>query len=129
MTEPGIPYERVRLAGQNSFAPRNSSSLCECVRWCMSRGPRIGLQVVYRNTLELQLICKCCRRPYYPDKVWESEWDQLVLGAEKLAICSICEQSVPHIEGRRFPSREDSVTTAEWGTCWCTGCALFSENK
>jgi hypothetical protein len=47
------------------------------------------------DALELQLICKCCRRPYHPDKVWESAWDLIVLGAEKFAICAICGQSVP----------------------------------
>ncbi|HET7440173.1 MAG TPA: hypothetical protein VFJ47_02640 [Terriglobales bacterium] len=45
--------------------------------------------------LEVQLICRCCRQPYHPDKRWESEWDQIMLGAEKFAICAICGQSVP----------------------------------
>ena len=54
-----------------------------------------GLHVGYLETLEVQLICRCCRQPYYPDKAWESQWDQVVLGAEKFAVCPICGQTAP----------------------------------
>jgi len=46
-------------------------------------------------TQEVQLICKCCRQPYYPDSAYGASWDAMILGVEKFAICALCGQGVP----------------------------------
>jgi hypothetical protein len=67
---------------------------------------KVGLQLSPADTQELQLICKCCRQPYYPNHAWESSWDAVVLGAEKFAICPICGQKVSQEQFESYRYRE-----------------------
>ena len=47
------------------------------------------------DTLEVQLICNCCRQPYYPNKSWEDRIQAIIFGAEEYVICPLCTQEVP----------------------------------
>ena len=67
---------------------------------------KLGMQVSPADTQAMQLICKCCRQPYYPNKAWESAWDTVILGAEKFAICPICGQKVSEAKFESYRYRE-----------------------
>src|SRR5258708_39665541 len=54
---------------------------------------RLGMQLA--NVYQMQLICNCCRQPYYPNKGWEDRLEAVFLGTEKFAICPICTQAPP----------------------------------
>lgn len=47
------------------------------------------------DTLEVQLLCNCCRQPYYPNKSWEDRIQAIIFGAEEYVICPLCTQEVP----------------------------------
>jgi hypothetical protein len=40
-----------------------------------------------------ELICDCCKQPYYPDKVRQDLFDLILLGAEPYSICPVCTQA------------------------------------
>jgi hypothetical protein len=52
-------------------------------------------QIRLENTQEMQLLCKCCRQPYYPNKSFRDKLEALILGAERYAICPLCTQAPP----------------------------------
>jgi hypothetical protein len=56
-------------------------------------GSALRLEPQPACTLELQLICKCCGQPYYPDKAWTDKLHAVYFGAEGLAICPVCNQA------------------------------------
>jgi hypothetical protein len=56
---------------------------------------KLGFMQSPADTLELQLICNCCRQPYYPGKSWEDCLRAVVFGTEKYSICPVCTQSPP----------------------------------
>jgi hypothetical protein len=43
--------------------------------------PKLGLEMRPADTQEVQLICNCCRQPYYPNKVWEDQQRAIIFGA------------------------------------------------
>ena len=57
--------------------------------------PKLGLEMCPADTQELQLICNCCRQPYYPNKVREDLIRAIVFGTEKYVMCPLCTQAVP----------------------------------
>jgi hypothetical protein len=59
-----------------------------------------GLGMYSANTQEMQLICDCCTQPYYSKKAREDRMQTILFGAEKYAICPLCDQAVP---GDVFP--------------------------
>jgi len=60
-----------------------------------SMKPKLGLEMRPADTQEVQLICNCCRQPYYPNKAREDQIMAIIVGAEKYAICPLCTQAVP----------------------------------
>ena len=46
-------------------------------------------------TQEVQLLCNCCRQPYYPNKSWQDQLEAAFLGTERYAICPVCTQAPP----------------------------------
>jgi hypothetical protein len=73
--------------------------------------PKLGLEMRPADTQEVQLICNCCRQPYYPNKVWEDQQRAIIFGAEKYSMCPLCTQAVPdHVfrdEGYRQRCRSE----------------------
>jgi hypothetical protein len=55
--------------------------------------PELTMRVA--DTLELQLKCRCCGQPYYPNKAWEDKLQAVFLGSERFAICPVCTQAPP----------------------------------
>jgi len=56
---------------------------------------KLGLEMQAVDTLEMQLICNCCRQPYDQKKGWEDRLRAVMFGTERFAICPICTQSPP----------------------------------
>ena len=56
-------------------------------------GSTLRLETQPACTLELQLICKCCGQPYYPDKAWTDKLHAVYFGAERFAVCRVCTQA------------------------------------
>ena len=46
-------------------------------------------------TMEVHLICNCCRQPYHSEKCWQDQLNALIEGQEKFAICPVCTQAPP----------------------------------
>jgi hypothetical protein len=57
-------------------------------------GSALRLEPQPACTQELQLICKCCGQPYYPDKACTDKLDAVYFGAERFAVCPVCTQAV-----------------------------------
>lgn len=57
--------------------------------------PKLALEMRQADTQEMQLICNCCRQPYYPNKVREDQITAIIFGAEKYVLCPLCTQAVP----------------------------------
>jgi hypothetical protein len=56
-------------------------------------GSALSLEPQPACTLELQLLCRCCGQPYYPDKAWTDKLDAVYFGAERFAVCPVCTQA------------------------------------
>jgi hypothetical protein len=56
-------------------------------------GSALRLEPQPACTLELQLICRCCGQPYYPDKAWTDKLHAAYFGAERFAVCPLCTQA------------------------------------
>src|SRR5580704_7442276 len=74
-------------------------------------GSALRLEPQPACTLELQLMCKCCGQPYYPDKAWTDKLHAVYFGAERFAVCPVCTQAAlehvfPDPEYRRRCVRE-----------------------
>src|SRR5208283_6110605 len=62
--------------------------------WNISMKTKLGLEMRTSPTQEVQLICKCCGQPYYPNKSWEDRMRAIIFGAEKYSVCPLCTQEV-----------------------------------
>jgi hypothetical protein len=56
-------------------------------------GSALRLETGPACTLELQLLCRCCGQPYYPDKAWTDKLHAVYFGAERFAVCPVCTQA------------------------------------
>jgi hypothetical protein len=56
-------------------------------------GSALTLEPQPACTQELQLLCKCCGQPYYPDKAWTDKLHAVYFGAERFAVCPVCTQA------------------------------------
>jgi hypothetical protein len=57
-------------------------------------GSALRLETQPACTLELQLLCKCCGQPYYPNKAWTDRLHAVYFGAERFAVCPVYTQAL-----------------------------------